>query len=79
MLGARPTYEIQDFHIQWKKTYPVRCERQPHALQLASWLAEAEVVLFRLWYDEVQLDVFPKQQVGECEGMQGWLVHLNWV
>lgn len=42
-------------------THPVRSERQPHALQLASGLAEAEVLLFRLWDDEVELDLFPKQ------------------
>ncbi|TNN72348.1 hypothetical protein EYF80_017387 [Liparis tanakae] len=44
-------------------THPIRAERQPHALQLATWLAEAEVVLLRLWDDEVELDLFPKQQI----------------
>lgn len=57
-----------DQELKW--AYPVRSERQSHALQLASWLAEAEVVLFRLWDYEVELDLFPQQEMGECEGMQ---------
>lgn len=57
-------------HQEMKRTYPVRGERQPHALQLASCLAEAEVVLFGLGDYEVELDLFPQQQMGECEGVQ---------
>lgn len=53
-----------------KWAYPVRSERQSHAFQLASWLAEAEVVLFRLGDYEVELDLIPQQEMGECEGMQ---------
>lgn len=64
--------------FQEGRTHPIRGERQPHALQLASWLVEAEVVLLRLWDDEVELDLFPKQQMGECEGMKCWLVQLDY-
>lgn len=59
-------------------TYPIRGERQAHALQLTPRLAEAEVVLFRLRDYEVELDLFPEQQVGEREGMQCRLIHLSY-
>lgn len=69
--------EIQSCRFWWWRTHPVRRQRQPQALQLASWLAEAEVVLFRFGDDEVELNIFSEQQVSEGEGVQRWLVRLN--
>lgn len=57
-------------------SYPLRGERQPHALQLTRRVVEGERMLFGLGDDEVELDLFSQQQVREREGVQRWLAHL---
>lgn len=41
-------------------TYLIGDKRQPHTLQLSSWMAEDKMVLLGLGNDEVQLDLLSK-------------------
>lgn len=70
-------YSTGSLKLRNNSPYPVRGEGQSHALKLASRLAEGEVMLFGFGNDEIELDLVPKQQVSEGEGMQGGLIQLK--